>query len=113
MNHATRELYRHKLQEIAHDYETRGYRVLIEPSPGDLPPFLATFRPDLVAYGPQESVVVEVKVGTNTAASERFREMAEAIQHQSGWRFSLVVIDPHSDDVAPSTQSLFARDKIL
>src|SRR5262245_49181302 len=28
-------MYRRKIQEIANDYETRGYRVLIEPTPTD------------------------------------------------------------------------------
>jgi len=78
-----------------------------------LPEFLAGFRPDLVARGPNESVVVEVKVGTQTAASERFRELAETIQRQPGWRFSLVVIDPRSDEVAPPTQQLLARQEIV
>ena len=113
MNSATQAVYRRKMQEIAHDYEMRGYRVLLEPSREDLPPFLADFHPDLVAYGPQDSVVIEVKVGTRTAASERFRELAETLQQHPGWRFSLVVVDPRSDDVAPLTQPLLDREKIL
>jgi hypothetical protein len=113
MNSSTQEMYRRKLQEIANDYETRGYRVLIEPSPTELPPFLANFRPDIVVYGPEDSMVIEVKVGTRTAASERYRELAETIQQHPGWRFSLVVIDPRSDDVAPPTQPLLDREKII
>jgi len=101
-----------KLQEIAAEYEARGYEVLVEPGPEQLPEFLASFRPDLVARGPNESVVVEVKVGTQTAAAERFRDLAETIQRQPGWRFSLVVIDPRSDEVAPLTQELLHRKDI-
>jgi REase_AHJR-like protein len=113
MNNVSHEAYRQKLQEIAAEYEARGYEVLVEPRPEQLPEFLAGFRPDLVARGPNESVVVEVKVGTQTAASERFRELAETIQRQPGWRFSLVVIDPRSDEVAPPTQPLLARQEIV
>jgi hypothetical protein len=113
MNRSTQEIHNRKLQEIAADYSARGYEVLIEPGSTRLPEFLAGFRPDLVAFGPQDSVVVELKVGTQTAASERFRELAEAIQRQPGWRFSLVVIDPRSDDVAPSAQQLLNRNEIL
>ena len=113
MNNVSHEAYRQKLQEIAAEYEARGYEVLVEPRPEQLPEFLAGFRPDLVARGPNESVVVEVKVGTQTAASERFRELAETIQRQPGWRFSLVVIDPRSDEVAPPTQQLLARQEIV
>jgi uncharacterized protein YutE (UPF0331/DUF86 family) len=113
MNNVSHEAYRQKLQEIAAEYEAGGYEVLVEPRPEQLPEFLAGFRPDLVARGPNESVVVEVKVGTQTAASERFRELAETIQRQPGWRFSLVVIDPRSDEVAPPTQQLLARQEIV
>jgi uncharacterized protein YutE (UPF0331/DUF86 family) len=113
MNNVSHEAYRQKLQEIAAEYEARGYEVLVEPRPEQLPEFLAGFRPDLVARGPNESIVVEVKVGTQTAASERFRELAETIQRQPGWRFSLVVIDPRSDEVAPPTQQLLARQEIV
>jgi uncharacterized protein YutE (UPF0331/DUF86 family) len=113
MNNLSHEAYRQKLQEIAAEYEARGYEVLVEPSPEQLPEFLVGFRPDLVARGPNESVVVEVKVGTQTAASERFRELAETIQRQPGWRFSLVVIDPRSDEVAPPTQQLLDRQAIV
>jgi hypothetical protein len=112
MNNSGHETYQQKLQEIASEYQARGYEVLIEPGPEKLPEFLASFHPDLVARGPSESVVVEIKVGTKTATSERFREIAETIQRQPGWRFSLVVIDPRSDEVALPTQQLLDRKEI-
>lgn len=113
MNSVGSEIYRQKLQEIAAEYEARGYEVLVEPSTEQLPAFLAGFHPDLVARSPHESVIVEVKVGTQTAVSERFRDLAETIQHQPGWRFSLVVIDPRSDEVAPPTQRLLDRKDLV
>ena len=113
MNTSTQEIYRRKIQEIANDYETRGYRVLIEPTPTALPAFLANFHPALVAYGPEDSIVVEVKVGTRTAASERYRDLADTIQHHPGWRFSLVVVDSRSEDMTPATRPLIEREKIV
>jgi hypothetical protein len=112
MNGVVHDAYQRKLQEIAADYRAQGYDVRIEPGPKEVPAFLAGFRPDLIARGPHDSVVVEVKVGTATAASERFRELAEMIREQPGWRFSLVVIDPRSDEVAPLTQPLLNRQAI-
>jgi hypothetical protein len=112
MTRAAHDAYRRTLQDIAADYRAQGYEVRMEPAPEDIPGFLAGFRPDLIARGPHDSVVVEVKVGTTTAASERYRELAERIQQQPGWRFSLVVIDPRSDEVAPSTQPLLDRQAI-
>jgi hypothetical protein len=112
MNSSAHEAYQHKLQETAADYRAQGYDVHIEPGPEEVPAFLAGFRPALIARGPRDSVVVEVKVGTTTAAPERFRELAELIRQQPGWRFSLVVIDPRSDEVAPSAQPLLNRQAI-
>jgi hypothetical protein len=113
MNSVDRETYRQKLQEIAAEYKARGYDVMVEPGPEKLPAFLAGFHPDLIARGPNESVVIEVKVGTETAVSERFRELAETIQRQPGWQFSLVVIDPRSDEVIPVTHQLLDRQEIV
>ena len=104
---------RRKIQEIADGYRSRGYEVLVEPAATDIPPFLADFHPDIIARGPEDSIVVEVKVGTGTAVSERYKELAETIRQQSGWRFSLVVVDPRSDDIAPSTQQLLTREQIV
>ena len=97
---------RAKILEIADAYRRRGYDVLVEPATGELPSFLADFHPDMIARGPEDSVVVEVKVGTRTTVSEGYRELAETIRQQAGWRFSLVVVDPRSDDVAPSAEQL-------
>jgi len=113
MNSSMQAIYERKLGEIAADYRARGYEVLREPDPADLPEFLAGFRPDLVARGTRDSVVVELKIGTETAASERYRELAEVIQRHPRWRFSLVVIDPCADDVAPLAEHLLDRDEIL
>lgn len=104
---------RRKIQEIADGYRSRGYEVLVEPAATDIPAFLADFHPDIIAHGPEESVVVEVKIGTRTTASERYKELAETIRQQSGWRFSLVVVDPRSDDIAPSTEQLLTREQVV
>jgi hypothetical protein len=113
MKNVSREAEHQKLQEIAADYKARGYEVLVEPGPGELPEFLADFQPDLIARRADESIVVEVKMRMQTAASERYRELAETIQRHPGWRFSLVVIDPGSDEVTPPTQSLLDRQAIV
>ncbi len=83
---------------VAEDYRRRGYGVSVMPSGSDLPEFLAGYQPDIIARGPNESVVVEVKVGTQTSVAERFREIAERVNRQPGWRFSLVYISPSAPD---------------
>lgn len=84
--------------KVAEDYRRRGYEVDIAPSAARLPEFLAGFQPDLIARGPSESVVVEVKVGTRTSVAERLRDVAERVNREPGWRFSLVFASPDEPD---------------
>ena len=86
------------IAKVAEDYRRRGYDVAIMPSGPNLPEFLAGYQPDIIARGPAESVVVEVKVGTQTSVAERFREIAERINRQPGWRFSHVYVSPSEPD---------------
>ena len=39
---------------------SEGYEVIPEPSPNDLPPFLANRQPDAIAIGKHPSLLVEV-----------------------------------------------------
>lgn len=82
------------IAKVAEDYRRRGYMVAVMPTGSDLPEFFAGYQPDLIARSPTESVAVEVKVGTRTSVAERFQEIAERINRQPGWRFSLVYISP-------------------
>lgn len=75
--------------KVAEAYRRRGYEVDVRPEGLTVPDFLGDFRPDLIARSPAESVVVEVKVGTDTSV-ERLRDVAELVNRQPGWRFSLV-----------------------
>lgn len=86
------------LAKVAEDYRRRGYDVQVQPGGPGLPEFLAGYQPDLIARSPAESVVIEVKVGTRTSVAERFREVAERVNRQSGWRFSLVFVSPDQPD---------------
>ena len=83
---------------VADDYRRRGYEVHIEPASNAIPEFLRGFHPDLIARKPGDSVVVEVKVGTRTSAAEQLREIAERVNQEPGWRFSLVFADPDRPD---------------
>lgn len=86
------------IAKMADDYRRRGYNVVITPTGSDVPEFLAGYQPDIIARSPTESVVVEVKVGTRTSVAERFREIAERVNRQPGWRFSLVYVSPSEPD---------------
>lgn len=84
--------------KVADDYRERGYDVIVEPAGPHVPDFLLGYRPDLIARSANDSVVVEVKVGTQTSVADRFREIAERVNRQPGWRFSLVFVNPDQPD---------------
>ena len=86
------------IAKVADDYRRRGYQVEVEPKEPALPKFLDGYRPDLIARNSTESVVVEVKVGTRTSVAERLREVAERVNREPGWRFSLVFVSPDQPD---------------
>src|SRR5512132_328444 len=85
------------------DYRRRGYDVDVAPSGRAVPEFLGDFQPDLIARNPGEAVVVEVKVGTDTSV-ERLRDVAERVNRQPGWRFSLVFVSPKQPDELVETR---------
>ena len=82
MNRSAHDAYERKLQEIAADYRARGYDVLIEPGPEDVPAFLTGVRPDLIARGPHDSIVVEMKKIRDRAGNAAFRRAAIASPSQ-------------------------------
>jgi hypothetical protein len=86
------------ITRVAEDYRRRGYDVVVMPEGPTLPTFLAGYQPDIIARRPNESVVVEVKVGTQTSVAERFQEIVERVNREPGWRFSLVYINPAEPD---------------
>lgn len=92
------------IAKVAEDYRRRGYDVDIVPTGPGLPEFLGGFQPDLIARSPAESVVVEVKVGTRTSVVERLREVAERVNRQPGWRFSLVFVSADEPDEISEAQ---------
>ena len=86
------------ISRIAEDYRRRGFDVIERPSPAQLPPFLTGYRADLIARGEDQSVVIDVKVGTETSVAGRFQEIAARVNQQPGWRYGLVYVDPSDPD---------------
>lgn len=88
---------RRKIREVAREYRRAGYEVLVEPAGPQVPAFLGDYRPDLIAIGDQESVVIEVKSTRGFDRSEANREIAASVARQPGWRFELVVTSPRRE----------------
>jgi hypothetical protein len=87
---------------IANEYKQRGYRTIVQPSSDDLPDFLQSLRPDLVAFGKDESVVFEIKVNEPSAGDTKLQALARAVDARSGWRFELVHVGKRRSSGAES-----------
>src|SRR5260370_22846846 len=80
-----------RLYDIAEEYKQRGYVVTVSPAPKRLPKFLTKFRPDIVAEGPNESVVIEVKSNRRFRGTDYWQELSSVVRPHPGWRLELVV----------------------
>lgn len=91
MNALVARLENTRLAEVAHEYEREGYRVVRRPGKAELPDFLAGFEPDLIAYGADENVVIEVRSKPTLADSPNLVALSEAVGAMPQWRLDLVV----------------------
>ena len=80
-----------RLTRLANEYRNEGYRVVVHPSPEDLPEFLRGFLPALVAFSNDENVVLEMR--TREQLSDPLNslvDLASAVEQQPNWRLDLV-----------------------
>ena len=76
---------REALRQYADWYSRQGYQVSVEPSPRELPEFLRTLAPDLIAHRDGENIVVEIKT-SSPASFEQVQRLARALEHRAGWK---------------------------
>jgi hypothetical protein len=107
----TRE--REAIRQYADWYSQQGYQVSVEPAPRELPDFLRTLAPDLIAHRDGENIVVEIKT-SSPESFEQVQRLARALEHRAGWTLRVVYADlpdpewaPPSD--LPATADLLAR----
>ena len=89
----TANVERERLLQLAEEYRGQGYEVSFQPNPEDLPDFLKTYRPDLVARRGDEAVIIEVKSRSSldSSSTQYLRNLAQAVEQHPGWRFELVM----------------------
>jgi len=104
---------RQRVRAIAEEYRSRGYEVIEEPSPAQLPEFLSGYRPDLLVRKGDEAVVVEVKSRSSLAKDAQIRDLAQLLQTKPHWNFELVVVAEAERISAPEGARPFERDDIL
>jgi hypothetical protein len=84
-----------QLNTVAESYRARGFKVVLRPGPGDLPPFAKDFKVELLATGPDVNVLASVKASPlELEADPNVLRYAQVIDTQPGWRFDLLVLGP-------------------
>lgn len=101
------------LRSVASRYQENGYEVVLRPSAKALPKSLSRFRPDLVARGPHETVVVEVKSRSDLVKERGLAELARTVERIPGWRFELVVANPEMESSIPRDERSLTKRQIL
>jgi hypothetical protein len=106
-------LEKRRARAIAEESCGRGYEVIEEPSPEQLPDFLAGYHPDLLIRRGDNAIIVEVKSRSSLAKDPQIRELARLLQTKPHWDFELVVVGEGEQFSAPEGARPFARDDIL
>lgn len=98
---------RTKIRLIAQELEEQGYSVTLYPAPELIPFSLVNYRPDILATGTQDNILVEVKTRGETKSIERYKSIAEEVGKHKGWRFMLSTIDePYQSESSEIKQEL-------
>jgi uncharacterized protein YutE (UPF0331/DUF86 family) len=109
----TIEAERRQAHNLAEEYRSKGYEVIVEPSAGQLPDFLSEYQPDLLIRKGQEATVVEVKSRSSLAKNPRLRELARLLQTKPGWNFELVVVGEKNELDIPEGACPLTKEEIL
>lgn len=79
-------------QEAKLRYEKMGYEVISEPGKEMIPFDLGSYIPDLLCKKGDEIVLVEVKGNVWNDSANRYKEIANTVSKQKGWKFVLLQI---------------------
>jgi uncharacterized protein YutE (UPF0331/DUF86 family) len=107
----TTQMAQEKIESLAAEFRTSGYKVVIRPSVDDLPSFLKQFRPDIIATSPEGNLVVEVKSYPRFDAEEA-RELAEVVEQNPGWRFDVMLLGPPVAPDVPAQEELLGDEQV-
>src|SRR5215471_9248296 len=94
---------RDAIRQYADWYTQQGYVVSVEPPPRELPEFLRTLAPDLIARRDGENIVVEIKT-SSPASFGAVQRLARALEHRAGWRLQVVYADIADPEWAPPAE---------
>lgn len=80
---------------------SEGYEVIAEPSPADLPPFLADRRPDAIAIGKHPSLLVEVFRKEGNRELTKIQELRALLHGHDDWELRVFYFSSLEPMLAP------------
>lgn len=100
---------RQVIEQYADWYAQQGYQVSVEPSPRELPEFLRTLAPDMIARRDGENIVVEIKT-SSPESFEQVQRLGRALEHRAGWKLQVVYADLPDPEWQPPPQLPETKD---
>lgn len=98
---------------IADEYRRKGFDVIEEPMPEQLPEFLSGFHPDLLIRKGEKTTIVEVKSRRSLAKDVQIRELARLLHAKPNWNFELIVVGEEEPFGASDSTRPMKRDDVL
>ena len=84
-------------------WKKKGYTVIREPAPDQLPIFLKGLRPDAIATGATPSLVIEIAAGRGENKSTQILRLKSALETQSDWRLEVVFVGSEGEPAKPAS----------
>lgn len=98
--------------EVLDRLETRwineGYQLIRQPEAEQLPSFLRGFRPDAIAIGPTQSLVIEIMRNRSPSADTKVRQMQGLFKGHPDWRLEVIYAAPEGIPLSKATDDEIA-----
>jgi REase_AHJR-like len=80
-----------RLAKIAAEYSKKGYDVIIEPQEQDLPDFLQSYQPALIARQNNHNIVIEIASRYSPQFQNYLPALTKEIEQHNDWQLDLVM----------------------
>lgn len=99
------------LDEMEPRWVSQGYRLIRDPTRGQLPDFLGSYRPDAIAVGKEPGLIIEVINPRGRSTKTKVSQIRELIAGNPNWKLE-VVYSP-TDSVAIGAASRTSIEEAL
>jgi hypothetical protein len=89
------------LNQLEPRWRKRGYTLVREPAPEQLPSFLKGFRPDAIAVGADPQLVIEVLSKRGEAAARKLQQLRSLFEGRDDWRLEVVYVGESEPKLEP------------